>query len=277
MTVYLDVLWLVNLVMDYLILLAVARLTATYISRLRLLLGATFGAFYAVSTVFWSALSGVIPMLVCGFLMVFIVFSAYRPRMLRIYLVFLLIAGAFAGIAIAVGQMSGAMLRVGGGYYLQVPLRVVLPSACLCYVASGWLLRGMGAPQQLETVCITLEGRTQTYALLCDTGNQLCDPMTGKPALVLGRGAVARLFPVELIPSLLALQTQSAVQVYSTLPMTWRSRFVLLPYRTAGEDGMLLAFRPDAITRAGKAYTALVAIGKTEFEGRYEGLIGGFS
>ena len=42
----------------------------------------------------------------------------------------------------ALGQATGAVLRVDGAYYLDVPLRVAAPAALLCWWASGFLLQG---------------------------------------------------------------------------------------------------------------------------------------
>ncbi len=48
MVIYLDVLALINLAMDYLLLLATARIAGVFTARRRLLFGAGLGALYAV-------------------------------------------------------------------------------------------------------------------------------------------------------------------------------------------------------------------------------------
>ena len=51
MVIYLDVLALVNLCMDYILLLATARIAGVFVPRLRLAAGAAAGAAYAVCAV----------------------------------------------------------------------------------------------------------------------------------------------------------------------------------------------------------------------------------
>ncbi len=274
MVIYLDVLILVNLAMDYLILLTVARLAGIFTTRLHLLGGATIGAGYAALALFIPALAQPLGMATAGFCMVMVSFWQFRPQWIRLSFLFLLVSGAFAGITMIFAQMGGALQHIGSGYYVNIPIRILFPAACLCYLASGVLFQGQGAAQAQVEVKITLDGKTQTYLLLCDTGNQLCDPISNRPALLLNRTAVARLFPAVLTGTLLQLQNQSASQVYADLPELWRSRFVLLPYRTASDAGMLLAFRPDGLMQANKPLPHLVAISPHVIQGRYDGLVG---
>ena len=109
-----------------------------------------------------------------------------------------------------------------------------------------------------------------------DTGNDLSDPVSGRPALVLDRRAAARVLPVEAALPLAALRADNAPAVLAALPGTYRTQFQLLPYRAIGkEGGLLLAFRPERAERDGKPWQGLAAISPERVaNGFYEGLIG---
>lgn len=283
MVLYLDVLAAVNLAADYLLLLATARLAGVWVTRRRILLGAAAGAAYAVFAVLPGTAFLASPLCeVCaGIGLIYLTFGRRPGRFLRLNALFLLVSCACAGAVLALGQATGAVLRVDGAYYLDVPLRVAAPAALLCWCASGLLFRGSagqdGAERPSARVELTFAGRQATYLLLCDTGNALCEPVSGRPALVLDRHAAAQILPAELAGILSGLRADNASAQMAALPDRWRTFFCLLPYRAVGSaGGLLLAFRPDTIRRTdGSTACQLAAIcAEPVAGGRYDGLIG---
>lgn len=283
MVIYLDVLALINLAIDYLLLLATARIAGVFTARRRLLMGAGLGAVYAV----FSVLPGTAFLqhwgceLVAGAAMVALVFSHCRGRILRVEVVFGMVSCACAGAVMALGQATGAVLRVNGTYYLDVPLRIIIPAALLCWCASGLLFRGTAGQEGGERPSMVVEidfaGRHGVFHLLCDTGNTLCEPVSGRPALVIDRYAAAQLLPPELIGVINGLRADNAGTQMACLPETWRTRFCLLPYRAMGQTGgLLLAFRPDKVqVQNGETMCQLAAISADRLAGgRYDGLVG---
>lgn len=283
MVVYLDVLACVNLAMDYLLLTATARVAGVFVPRRRLLGGACAGAAYAVCAVLpgTAFLASPLCELLAGVGLIWLAFGRMPGRFARLSAVFALLSCACAGAVLALGQATGAVLRVQGAYYLDVPLRVAAPAALLCWCLSGLIFRGTagqdGAERPSARVEIAFAGRRETFLLLCDSGNDLCEPVSGRPALVLDRHAAARVLPAELAGTLAALRADNAGAQMAGLPEVWRTRFCLLPYRAVGRPGgLLLAFRPDEIRRVdGKTECQLAAIcAEPVAGGRYDGLIG---
>ena len=282
LVIYLDVLAAVNGAVDYLLLLATARLAGLFPARRRLLGAAAVGALLAVLSVLpgENRMLNLIPSLLGGILLPALAFGFDRTRLPRLTVLFFLTAGACAGIVLALAGWTGALLRVGAAYYLDVPLRVVLPAALLCFAAASALFRGgtgkNGGERPSEIVALDYGGRTARFLLLCDTGADLCDPLTGRPALLLDRKAAARLLPESLAPTLRALRADNAAELLAALPPGEARRFRLLPYRAVGQPaGLLLAFRPDRVVRGGKDCDLLAALlPEPVAGGRYDGLIG---
>ena len=273
----------INFIVDFLLLLATARLSGIYIGRLRLVAGAALGATYAVCTAYpVPALLLSFPVrLLVGFFMVCLAFGRQaRPALVRLYLLFLLVSFGFSGCTMALYFMTGTRLGAHGVYYFEVPLRIVAAACAIAYVLSGLLFRGAakhGAVQQTaEQVEISLGSRKECFSLLYDTGNDLADPITGRPVLILERRAAARLLPQELLFLCTALNEENCAGLLPRIPDAWRARFRLLPYCSLGNTGgMLLMLRPDAVKRNGVDYDAYIAISPNRIaNGRYEGLIG---
>lgn len=279
--VYLDVLVLVNLAVDFLLLVATMRLAGLFVPRWRLAAGALIGALFAGLSVFPvpPLLTGLPARLAVGFLMVFLAFGKSAP-LLRLYALFLATSCALAGVSVALWLATGTPLQQGGVYYFEVPFRIVAGACVLAYVLTGFLFRGAakhGAVHRTtEAVSLTAFGRTARFTLLLDSGCDLTDPVSGRPVLVLERAAATRLLPAEL-RFLCAVLPAGAAEALTRIPETHRAAFRLLPYNAVGTaGGLLLMFRPQiAAHEDGKPFETYVAISPHRIaNGRYEGLIG---
>ena len=279
--IYIDVLTALNLLVDFLLLAATARLAGIFTGRLRLLGGAAAGAAYAALAVLpvpWL-LTCLPARLAAGLGMVVLAFGRRAP-LARLYAWFLAVSCAFAGFTAALYFLTGTPLGTGGVYYFDVPLRVVLGACLLAYAATGLLFRGAakhgGLHRTTEEVTLTAFGRTGRFTLLLDSGCDLTDPVSGRPVLVLERQAAARLLPGELGFLCTALGGAPAADVLGRIPEEHRRSFRLLPYCTVGTaGGLLLMFRPAAAMRGGHPFETYVAISPARIaDGRYEGLIG---
>jgi stage II sporulation protein GA (sporulation sigma-E factor processing peptidase) len=101
-TVYVDSLFVINLIVNYVMLLVTAKICVVGTKRLRLLLAAAAGAAYAVAAVFPAAAFLVNPFVKIAF-GVLIALAAFGggPRLLRAVLVFFAVSAAFGGVVMA--------------------------------------------------------------------------------------------------------------------------------------------------------------------------------
>lgn len=263
MTVYIDSLFLLDFVIDYLLLLLTGKVTGSPLHRWRLLLAAALGGGYSVLCVVTAlpALSHWAVKLSVGVLLVLLAYGHCR-RLLRCTVIFLALSAAFGGGLYALELMLGR------------PLILQLPSVLLFSVAAYGVLSLAGrklarhGPAQLRTLTVTFGGRSVTLTALVDTGNTLTDPMTGQGVPVAEGDALAALLPPEA-------DHRRPTQCFETLPDPFRFR--LLPYRSVGVDGgLLLAFRADALAVDGKPLPhRLIALSPTPVSdtGTYQALL----
>lgn len=281
--IYLDVLVLINLIVNYLLLLTTGQLAGLFPKRLRLAAAALFGAAYA-ALIFLPSLEflTLAPIkLIFGAVMVFIAFGTRDiGHFVRLTLLFLAVSFAFGGCVTALYYFFGSQGMKNGVFYVNIPLKVLLVSVLGAYALTGFLFKG-GArhgvvSRDVETVSITFAGKTTTFSLLTDNGNDLSDPATGRPVLLLTRSAAAQVLPSELLFLPLELTANNAANLLCKVNATcWKTRFRIIPYQALGTEGLLLAFRADQIQRGGKPYSGLVGISPTAIaNGAYHGLIG---
>lgn len=282
MTIYIDTLFLLNAVIDYLLLLCSARLAGEPLARLRFALGALVGGGYAVALFLpgMGFLYHPLCRLAAAVLMVLMAFSRSR-RLLRQVLIFFALACAFGGGVLAVSLFGGRALAFGPGvYYSAIDVKTVLVSAACCYAALSLLFRRWGQHSvsrgELEPVTLKFYDKELTLTALRDTGNTLTDPVTGQPVLVAEGACLSLLFPPGLGPE--RRDTHDPAGALERLNEQWPGRFRLLPYRAVGtECGLLLAVRMDRVELGGQAQAGvLVALSPNPVSdgGNYQVLAG---
>ena len=262
--IYVDTLFLLNALVDYLLLLASARLAGEPLSRPRFLLGAALGGLYAAG-IFLPGLGFLARppcRLAAAVLMVLTAFWRSR-RLLRQVVIFFALACAFGGGVLAIGLLDGRGLTLSAGVLSSaMDLKIVLLSAAGCYAALSLVLRGAGRHTgpggELRQVRLTLGERQTELTALVDTGNTLTDPATGRPVLVAEAGCLAPLLPAGVCLGPEALEDPAGA--LEGLEGPWRRRFRLLPYRAVGvERGLLLALRLDKVQVGGEDRGAMLA------------------
>ena len=177
MVVYGDVLFALNLLLDYAVLLASAKIAACPFVRLRLLGGALFGAVYAVA-VFVPGLQflSALPLKLCaGTAMALIAFGG-QHRFFNLLLVLFGVTMAMGGGVLALTALGSAAfprgVAVTGTDLLAV---VVAGSAGYALLTFGFRRRAAHAPSSFVEVGMGLADREIHFRALVDTGNTLTD------------------------------------------------------------------------------------------------------
>ena len=281
--IYIDTLFLLNALVDYLLLLAAARLAGEPLRRWRFALGAALGGLYAVA-IFLPGL-GFLAHPLCRMasaaLMLVAAYGGSR-RLLRQGILFVALTCAFGGGVVAIGLLGGTGLALGNGvFYSALDLKVVLLSAAVCYgvltLVFQRLNRHSAASGELVSAKLGLGGRWVALTALVDTGNTLTDPATGRPVMVAEGEKLLPLFPPGQAPDAQALRDPVGT-LERLSAQGWRGRLRLLPYQAVGvECGLLLALRLDGAKIGTEDYGALlVALSPTRLSdgGGYSALIG---
>ncbi|MBQ8974493.1 MAG: sigma-E processing peptidase SpoIIGA, partial [Oscillospiraceae bacterium] len=202
MVIYADVLFLINLVINYMLLTLTARICDRPVRRLLCLLSAAMGGVYSVISAVRPALSTPVFRLTVGILMVLCVFFKYR-RLVKAVLVFFALTAAFGGAVYALALLRGSSPNV---LYTPASARVLIFSFAICYgVISLVFPRFAKHSGELSRVEIEHMGRALRMNAITDTGNSLRDPITGRRAVVVGAEDIAALFDAGTASVLLSV------------------------------------------------------------------------
>lgn len=230
MTVYADLLFFLNLYVNYFLLRLTQALSHEPLRRVRLTFGAVLGGLY--SLVIFCPMPQWLLTLTKVLAAALLVFAAFGRgtvrRYLRLFATFFAINFAFAGLMFALWYFlrPRSLLYFGSILYfdLNLPLFVLLTTACYALLTLAKKLVALRRPPDaLFTLKVTMNDRSVTCSALLDTGNTVSEPFSGFPVIFIEQ---------ELCTALLA---------GANVPL----RFV--PVETVGESGLLKAFRPTAV------------------------------
>lgn len=248
--IYLDLLMVQNFLADFLLLLASQRLSGYSGKEKRLLAGAALGAVYSGSCFLpgFSFLAELHWQLIALVLMCLVSFGWGKSSWRR--------SGTFLLLSMALGGLSLRMSRESGRWQWLSPVLLWL----LIAAAFG----GRAGQKKLLPLEIPEGERVLRLTALVDSGNGLRDPVSGESVLVVGP---------EEAEKLTGLGAEALDAPMDTLAGRNVQGLRLIPYRTVGGSGMLLAKRYPGIRLGGQTRSMLVAFAPHHLgDGTYQAL-----
>ncbi len=251
MVIYADVVMGLNFCVDFLLLCASNRYSGHGYGAKRAALAAAVGSVYALVCLIWQhpLLKKGICHLVSLSVMAVIAYGVSKSA-LRRGILFVLLSMTLGG-AVSVMQTDSFW-------------GIVVSCGCV----AGLCMAGFRRPQAgVVPVQLRYADKRLEINALHDTGNNLSDPLTGQPVLIVDCG-VARY--------LTGLSRQELEDPVSSMGKL--SGLRLIPYKTVGNPGgFLLGLKLSDVKIGGVTGSRLVAFapGKLSEDGEYEGLTGG--
>jgi len=262
--IYVDSMFFLNLVIDYLLLCCTAAVCGLSTKRLRYLSGALIGAAYSVAVYIpgWNFLSSPLIKLSSA---LFMALAAYggEKNVLRCSLAFLAVSAAFGGFVYCITLT---------GNRPAFDMHTLILSFALCYALLTLIFRYRAAhcEKSFADVEIGLGGRKVKFRAMLDTGNELCDPISGMRVMVACPHAVKSLFPEgEALPFEDAV---AFLEKTGNIPEL-SGRVRLIPYSAVGSSGMLPAFKADSVLVNGEKKEIMTAISDKVYGDGFEGIV----
>lgn len=277
MTVYPDEVFFLNTLLDFLLLGTAGLLSDGGKRRLRTVLAALFGGLYAAFASVFAFLSSAWLRLLAAAVLCLLAYGTGKTA-LRQTMLFLLVCCGFGGLVLLVAVLQKSPVQfVLGMPYFTVSKRMLILLAGLLYCAVFLTMRRLCRHfGELVSMRFCLQGHSTEVTALCDTGNTLKDSVTGQSVIIADLKTAQTLFPhlgltvSELLHPAVALQKIMKYQP--------EAKPRLLPFRTVGKEGILLAVRCDGIeVNRKKTDNHILAFSASAFSGgeNYRALTGG--
>lgn len=249
--VYVDVLVVLNIFVNYFLLLETAFISREKASRIRILLASILGGIYSLIIIL-PPLPTYLSILVKLFFSVTLVLASFKIKtikhFIRMFLMFFFVNFAFAGLMFAIWMIlkPNGMVYNNGAVYFNINALLLTILTIVCYVIIALIskLTQKNAPSnKVYTITVQLEDKTITGTALVDTGNSLCDTFSDTPVIVAEYRFIKDILPDELKEFF----NKSEIYKLDNIPEPWENRIRLIPYNSVGSEGLLKSFKPDKI------------------------------
>ena len=243
MIVYADVLLVVNLFVNYLLLLCSSTIMKKHAGRLRLLFGASIGAIYGF-VVFLPELPGIIEFAIRIIASALIVLAAFGfrniPSFLRSFCTFFAVSFSFGGILLVlwITVAPVGMVYNNGAVYFDIDLSVLAVSTVISFAVVSVLARftARRAPRDsVALVKIAYKGKEVNLTALIDTGNSLCETFSGYPVILGEFDSLEKIIPKAVREFIDGEDVSSSPEMR------------LVMHKTVSGTGVMPVFRPDYI------------------------------
>lgn len=196
--IYIDILFLINLVMDYFLLALEKRILKWNTRRIRMIMASVLGAFatcvFAILPSLYGEVKFVISYIVICALMIRISFRTKKIKeLIRGVVVLYLITNCVGGVITSLYYQRETLLyyadklmgRLFGKMNLvSVAILGTIAMACILIIVR-FLKHQNQMTKEIYEVWLTRDGVCVHTMGLVDTGNCLFDPITGKPVIVI--------------------------------------------------------------------------------------------
>ena len=242
-----------NFLVNLLLMMGTNRLSGFPMEPMRCVLGSVVSTVYAVLCIRYEFLMKPVSRVGSLLIVSMTAFGLGRAAVKKTCL-FLLLSMALGGIAQNLGRRDLPGLLLGAG---------------LVWLLCVFSFSGAAADREFVPVTLSYRGNTVKLKALRDTGNRLCDPITGEQVLIVS-GAVGQ--------KLTGLTPNQLHEPLRTLSQKKLPGLRLIPYRTVGQrNGMLLGVRMNGVMIGKKERNMVVAFDPDglQADGEVQALLGG--
>ncbi|MCT1397747.1 MULTISPECIES: sigma-E processing peptidase SpoIIGA [unclassified Paenibacillus] len=265
MVVYIDLIFLANLVIDGMLLALTAWMRRVKPRWWRLVLSSVVGALYVVM-MFVPQLSFLFTFLIkfgLSLIMLWIAFGfaslqSYLRNLGAFYMVNFAAAGGIIGVHYLVqnsGELfSGIWYTTSGG--LSFELKVGFWFACITFFVVVFGFKAVQTTKRktenrealLGEVSVWIGSAKISCVGLLDTGNQLSDPLTRTPVMVMEAALWEAHLPQGWSKQLMEGEPDKLIMGLAAEEFEWQDRLRLVPYRGVNRGAaFMLALKPDMV------------------------------
>ena len=266
-TVYVDLLFMINFSMDFLCFFLCARILGRRLSLPRALIASAVGGIYSDLALFIGvgrAAALAIDLAICVLICAIAFWKKGKTSSLPLYiLVYFAISMALGGFMTAIFNLlnkSDIPLSEGEADGISVWMFALLAALSGIITLIGGRAFRRRSAQRTAELEISYNGKTAKLCGLVDTGNLLREPISGKPCIIADISSLSSIIP----PSLARAARKGDISAIGRLGERDSKNVRIVPIKTAGGDGALIALRAEEITlnfgKGAERIDALVAL-----------------
>ena len=288
MTIYIDLILLENIVMNYIILVATSIISKSRISLIRSLISASIGSVYSILNylIELDIYTNLFVKILISIIMIKIVFNSKNMKIFFKQLVmFYLTSFTFGGVTFMLLFFINPKNVVFNGNHLVglYPIKVTIIGGIVGFIIISIVAiiikNKLNQNNIIYDLKIKHEGKTIILKTLMDSGNLLKDPITNMDVIIVEKDSLRDLLDKEAIESINKMKNGNLLE--ESFENIHKYKFKFIPFSSLGnENGMLVGFKPDCVEIYGEEENirndVVIGIyeGKLSKTNRYTSLVG---
>ncbi len=254
-TIYIDVLFLLNLIPDYIILHTTAFLTGAKILKARQLIASIAAAIYSVIIFFPSLkiLNIFFIKITFSFIVILIAFK-YQSFIhhLKLTITYYLLTILYGGSIYAFYNFTvlGSKMNYSNGvYYIDLPLWIILLITFAFYFLVRFFTKisdSRTVQKNIKEIKIFFQNKSISVNALFDTGNSLYDPISLLPVILVESQKFKGKLCENIINKISESNPSDLPIIHNIYP---EMKFRIIPFKDiSGRKTVIFAFKPDKVT-----------------------------
>ncbi len=255
MTIYIDIIIVENLIMNYIILYATGLISKNKIYYFKIFLASLIGSIYAIIQ-YVSKLNIYSNFIVKIILSIVIVLIAFNPqnlkRMCKQLVFFYLTTFTFGGVAtylIYVLKPQNIIIKNGmyaGTYVLKVIFIGAILGTGILIIAFKFVKGKITKRDMMCDIKIQLNGKQKIIHTMVDTGNMLKEPLTGNPVVIIEKTELYDLIPKEILNNIEYILGGDFDKIPENIKVEYIPRLKIIPFSSLGkQNGMLIGIKAE--------------------------------
>ena len=286
MTVYVDIIFLENVFMNCIILLATGVILKDELKIWRNLVSSIIGSIYAI-VIYTSDIQIYSNFFLKIFLSIAIIYIAFKPQNIKAFfkhlIIFYLTSFTFGGVAFALLYFVRPqdILFQNGVLVGTYPIKIILAGGVFGFIIITIAFKIIKSKlTRKDMYCNVKFGEGNKITIIkaiIDTGNFLREPITKMPVIVIEKEKLVNVFPDDILNNINQIINGEDINLGE-----YASRIRAIPFKSLGkENGLILGIKVDRLEIeyqdiVHKVKDVIIGIynGNLSRNGKYSGLVG---
>lgn len=257
LTIYIDVVLIENIIMNYIIILATGIILKEKVKAFKVLFASFLGAVYSI--VCYMNIFGIYSSIILKFILsVVIIYISYNPanikKLMKQLLIFYLISFAFGGAAFALIYIvkPQEILMKNGLFLGTYPLKTIFLAAIIAFIiiitAFKIVKTKISKKDMYCNILVKLNDKDVKVKAMIDTGNLLKDPLTQKPVLIIEKNSLYNVLPKQILNNLENILGGDLKKIPEEIQEEYLPKLKFIPFSSLGkQNGMIIGIKSEEI------------------------------
>lgn len=257
MTVYIDVVFLENLILNVIILYATSLIAKINLKIIRTLISASIGSIYAIMYyIFQIGLhSNIIFKFVLSVIMIYVAFNPKEFKtLLKVLILFYLTSFVFGGASLSVIYLVNAQRiniqngMIIGKYTMNTIFTGIIIAFIVIVIAFKIIKSKISKNDLFCDIRFKINSKEIKTKAMLDTGNLLKEPITNIPVVVVEHKLLYDVIPNEILDNIENILGGDLEDISDEVKSDYISKLKVIPFTSLGkQNGILLGIKADEL------------------------------